>query len=175
MNAKNRTPLLILYGIAVVSIALDQLSKAWVRANMPIGQPWEVIPGLGEWVQLLHIENTGAAFGMFQNGGLVFTVIASLVAAVIVYYSFRIQPNQRVLAAILGLQLGGAVGNLIDRLTRGPVTDFFSFFSIWNAPIFNVADASITVGVGLLLVLMYLEGRGAPAATESLTSNNPSP
>ncbi len=171
MSVNNKPPLLILYSIALVSIAIDQLSKAWVRDNMPIGQPWEVIPGFGDWFQLLHIENTGAAFGMFQTGGLVFTIIAIIVTGVIVYYSFRLHANQRILAAILGLQLGGAVGNLIDRLVRGPVTDFFSFFSLWNAPIFNVADASITIGVGLLLVLMWLEGRRSHVPSESVASN----
>jgi signal peptidase II len=164
MIANNRTPVVILYTIALASIAIDQLTKAWVRANLPIGEPVELVPGFSDWLQLLHIENTGAAFGMFQSGGLIFTIIALIVAAVIVYYSFRLQPQQRILAAILGLQLGGAVGNLIDRLLRGPVTDFFSFFSIWNAPIFNVADASITIGVGLLLLLMWLEGRHAQSA-----------
>jgi signal peptidase II len=89
---------------------------------------------------------------------------------VIVYYSFKLQANQRILAAILGLQLGGAVGNLIDRLLRGPVTDFLSFFNIWNAPIFNVADASITIGVVLLLVLMGLEGRQPHPSSGSVTT-----
>ena len=147
---------LLIYLMAALVIAIDQLTKAWVRANLAVGESREIIPGLGEWVRLLYIENTGAAFGMFQAGGLIFTIVAILVSIAIVYYSFRMQGDSWALRVILGLQLGGALGNLIDLLTIGPVTDFISFFSIWNAPIFNVADASITTGVVLMILAMLL-------------------
>jgi signal peptidase II len=147
---------LLIYLMAALVIAIDQLTKAWVRANLAVGESREIIPGLGEWVRLLYIENTGAAFGMFQAGGLIFTIVAILVSIAIVYYSFRMQGDSWALRVILGLQLGGALGNLIDRLTIGPVTDFISLFSIWNAPIFNVADASITTGVVLMILAMLL-------------------
>ncbi len=146
----------LIYLMAVLVIVIDQLAKAWVRANIPVGSTYEIIPGLSQWAQFLHIQNTGAAFGMFQAGGLIFTVVAIVVAVAIVYYSFRIQGDAWALRLILGLQLGGALGNLIDRLFFGTVTDFISLLAIWNAPIFNIADASITIGVVLMLLTMLL-------------------
>lgn len=147
---------LLIYLTAALVILIDQLTKAWVRANLAIGESYEIIPGQSAWVQLLHIQNTGAAFGMFQAGGLIFTIVAIVVSIAIVYYSFRMQGDVWALRLILGLQLGGALGNLVDRLTIGTVTDFISFFAIWNAPIFNVADASITIGVALMILAMLI-------------------
>ncbi len=161
----------LIYLTAIVIIVVDQLTKIWVRANLPVGQALEVIPGYGEWVRLLHIQNTGAAFGMFQAGGLIFTAVAIVVSIAIIYYSFRIQGDAWALRLILGLQLGGALGNLIDRLTVGPVTDFVSLLSIWNAPIFNVADASITIGV----VLMVLAMLWSPADPDGTHVPDPQP
>jgi len=146
----------LIYLTAVVVIAVDQWTKAWVRANLPVGQAFDLFPGFGDWARLLHIQNTGAAFGMFQTGGTVFTIVAIVVSTAIVYYSFKITEEAWALRLILGLQLGGALGNLIDRLLFGPVTDFISLLGIWNAPIFNVADASITIGVVLMVVAMLL-------------------
>lgn len=144
----------LIYLTAAFVITVDQLSKAWVRANVPLGGAVEIVPGYGQWAQLLHIQNTGAAFGMFKAGGLIFTVVAIVVSAAIIYYSFRIQGEAWALRLILGLQLGGALGNLIDRLTVGTVTDFVSLLAVWNAPIFNIADASITIGVVLMVLAM---------------------
>ncbi|MBL8097093.1 MAG: signal peptidase II [Anaerolineales bacterium] len=69
----------LIYLTAIVIIVVDQLTKIWVRANLPVGQALEVVPGYGEWVRLLHIQNTGAAFGMFQAGGLIFTAVGVVV------------------------------------------------------------------------------------------------
>jgi len=146
----------LVYLLAAVVIAVDQYTKYLVRLNLALEERWAPWPWLAPYVRLLHIENTGAAFGLFQSGGLIFTVIAMVVSAVIGYYAFRLPEGQWSLRLILGLMLGGAAGNLIDRLTRGPVTDFIS---VGNFAIFNVADASISVGVALLAVMMLLESR----------------
>jgi signal peptidase II len=154
----------LIYWIAGGVILLDQYLKFVVRSTLAVGESWEPLPGFGPYVRLLHIENNGAAFGMFQQGGLLFTVIAIVVSAVILYYSTRLPEGQWMLRVALGLQLGGALGNLIDRLLRGPVTDFFNLLSVINTPIFNVADLSITTGVIVLLLLMWRDSRHRTAA-----------
>lgn len=156
----------LVYWIAGLVILVDQYAKYAVRAAVPVGGTLSLAPGLDPFFRLVHIENSGAAFGIFQNGGLVFTVIAILVSAVIIYYSLRLPDGQWALRVILGLQLGGAIGNLVDRLVNGPVTDFFNLFGMFNTPIFNVADLSITVGVILLVLQMWGESR-APKALEA--------
>ncbi len=157
----------ILFWVAGLVILIDQVTKHMVRENMPVGSMWAFSPESAPFFRLLHIENNGAAFGMFQQSGVVFSGIAIVVSVVIVYYGLRLPEGQWLLRLILGLQLGGALGNLIDRLVRGPVTDFFNVMALWNTPIFNVADLSITIGVILLLALMLTERRPASApATE---------
>ena len=105
---------------------------------------------------LFRSYNSGAAFGMFQNGNLVFTILAFIVIAAILYYYPSVEANDWTLKLAMGLQLGGAVGNLIDRLIMQKVTDFIS---IWNFPVFNIADASISVGVVVLLLGLWLKDR----------------
>jgi signal peptidase II len=99
----------------------------------------------------------GAAFGMLPSAGLIFSIVALAVSAAIIYYFPRVPENQAAVRVALALQLGGAVGNLIDRVLFGPVTDFISLGAF---PVFNVADASISVGVALLLAAMWVQGRG---------------
>lgn len=146
----------LVYLLAAVVILVDQYTKYLVRLNLALEERWEPWPWLAPYARILHIENTGAAFGMFQSGGLIFTVIAVVVSVVIVFYAFRLPEDQWGLRLILGLMLGGAGGNLVDRLTRGPVTDFIS---VGAFAIFNVADASISVGVTLLALMMLVESR----------------
>ncbi len=155
------------YIIAALVIFLDQWSKHWVRTSLALNESWSPFPWLAPFARLLHISNTGAAFGMFKSGGLIFAVIAVIVSAVIVYYAWQLPGDAGWMRLALGLQLGGAVGNLIDRLLLGPVTDFIS---VGTFAIFNVADASISVGVALLALLMIFEAlaarRQAPPASE---------
>lgn len=146
----------LVYLLAAVVVAVDQYTKYLVRLNLALEERWTPWPWLAPYARILHIENMGAAFGLFQSGGLIFAVIAVVVSAVIIYYAFRLPEGQWGLRLILGLMLGGAAGNLVDRLTRGPVTDFIS---VGTFAIFNVADASISVGVALLAVMMFLESR----------------
>lgn len=139
-------------------IALDQWTKWLVRTNIPFGGSW--LPTGWDWLapyaRIVHWYNTGAAFGMFQNGNAIFTALAVIVIVVILYYYPRVDRADWTLRIAMGMQLAGAAGNLIDRLTMGKVTDFIS---VGTFPVFNVADASITVGVGALLLGVWLRER----------------
>lgn len=135
--------------IALFIIIADQASKAWVIQNVPLNGSLEVIPPLAEWFVVTHITNSGAAFGLFPQASLLFTFVALAVSLVIVYYHRSLPPGQWLVRLSLGLQLGGAVGNLIDRLRYGAVVDLF-YVRLW--PVFNVADSAIVVGVGLLML-----------------------
>jgi signal peptidase II len=136
-------------GVVVLVLILDQVSKHAVRADISVGQVRHVVPGL----RLVHVRNDGVAFGFFSGGGalvLVFTLVA--LGALIGYFVMR--PTRPWLWLPTGMLVGGALGNLIDRIANGSVTDFIKL-PLW--PAFNVADMSITFGV---LVLLYvLEGR----------------
>lgn len=137
-------------------IALDQITKAIVRSNLAIQETWIPAAWLEPYARIVNWKNTGAAFGMLQDFSTVFTILAIVVTIVILYYFPRIPSEERVLRLALGLQLGGAVGNLIDRLNQGYVTDFIS---VWNFPVFNVADASIFIGVVILVLEMWVRDR----------------
>ena len=137
-------------GIAVAVVGVDQLTKTWARSALD-DQVIDVIPG---FLRLALAENSGAAFGFFKGGGQLIAVLA-VVAVGIILYVFRAVENRWDLVG-LGLVLGGAIGNLVDRLTRGDglldgrVTDWID---LWFIPNFNVADASISIGVALLLLM----------------------
>jgi signal peptidase II len=137
-------------------VLLDQYTKALVRQNVPLNGSWNPWPWLEPYARILHIQNTGAAFGMFKNAGLFFTIVGVIVSSVIILYALRLPPGHTWMRVALGMQLGGALGNLIDRLLFGTVTDFIS---VGSFAIFNVADASISVGTALLALLMFIEAR----------------
>jgi signal peptidase II len=144
--------------VAVIAIVLDQWTKWLVRTNIEFGSQW--LPAWLSWLspyaRIVNWHNSGAAFGMFQNGNLVFTTLAFIVIAAIIYYYPRVEADDWTLKLAMGLQLGGAAGNLIDRLMVGKVTDFIS---IGVFPVFNVADSSISIGVGVLLLGIWLKER----------------
>lgn len=147
---------LILAGAAGLVVALDQWAKYLVRTRLTFAEAWAPIPSLASWLRIVHWNNTGAAFGLFPSGGLIFTVIALIVSGAILYYYPRVPSGQAPLRLALALQLGGALGNLIDRLVRGTVTDFIA---ISTFPVFNLADASITIGVAVLAGAIWVEER----------------
>jgi len=148
---------LSLVGAAGLVVAADQWSKYIVRLRLAPGEQWAPWEWLQPHARLIHSSNTGAAFGIFPDGGLIFTVIAILVSGAILYYFPRVPSGQWHVRLALALQLGGAIGNLIDRLLQsGRVTDFISLGSF---PVFNLADASISAGVSVLVVTMVLEER----------------
>jgi len=144
--------------IAFVIVVLDQWTKGWVRANVPTGTSW--LPDSWQWLspyaRIVNWYNTGAAFGMFKDGSMVFTVLAFIVIGAILFYYPKVEHDDWSLRIALSMQLGGAMGNLIDRLTIGHVTDFIS---VGNFPVFNIADASISVGAAVLFLGVWLRER----------------
>jgi signal peptidase II len=134
--------------LTLAVVAADQATKALVRANVDIGSRDGVLPG----VEIVHVRNRGVAFGFFPDGGVVLVVVG--VVAVVALLAFFARHSGRPLVWLpTGLLLGGAAGNLIDRLRQGFVTDFIDPV-LW--PAFNVADSCITLGV--LSLLYVLEG-----------------
>jgi signal peptidase II len=148
--------ILIIFGGVI--IGLDQWTKALVRSHVPLGNDW--LPGALAWLlpyaRIRHWYNSGAAFGIFQNGNLVFTILAIIVIILIFYYFPRTQRSDWWLRVAMVMQFAGAAGNLIDRLFFKQVTDFIS---VGNFAIFNFADASISIGVVVLLIGVWLKER----------------
>jgi signal peptidase II len=153
-----------LFGIAGIVVALDQWTKWLVRENIPFATQWlpEELTWLLPYARIVHWHNTGAAFGMFQDASAVFTVLAFIVIGVILFYYPRIESEGWLFRLALSLQLAGAVGNLIDRLTQeGKVTDFIS---VGTFPVFNVADSAISIGTALLILGVWLSERAEKRA-----------
>lgn len=148
----------MLLGMAGVIVALDQWTKWLVRENLPFQGTWlpEWLYWLSPYARIVHWYNSGAAFGMFQNGNLIFTILAFIVIAAILFYYPQVDAGDWSLRLALVLQLAGAAGNLVDRLLVGKVTDFIS---VGTFPVFNVADSSITVGVIVLLLGVWIKER----------------
>jgi signal peptidase II len=147
-----RTVLLRAVALGAAIVGLDQLTKDTVAAGIAPGHEQSLLPG----VHLVHVHNTGVAFGVLSGGGAIVLVCTLLALAALVVY-FVAHPGRRGLWVPTGLLLGGAIGNLIDRLMHGSVTDFIKL-PYW--PAFNVADMSITFGViALLIVLERGHGR----------------
>lgn len=147
---------LFLFVIAIAIVVIDQWSKALVRTRLAFGESWAPWDWMLPYMRVIHTQNTGAAFGMLRGFGEVFTVLAILVSLVIILYFPKVPRQERLLRLAMAMQLGGAVGNLIDRLIQGHVTDFIS---VGTFPVFNVADASISIGVAVLVISMWVKDR----------------
>jgi signal peptidase II len=158
---------LVLFPVAGSIVALDQITKFFLRSNLAVGEMWSPWPWLAPYARLVHWYNTGVAFGMFQDMNLLFLLLAILVSGAIIYYFPHVPRSEWALRAALCLQLGGAAGNAVDRVTVGHVTDFIS---VGNFPVFNVADSSISIGVVVLLLGIWLQDRQLRRKTEK---NNP--
>ena len=142
-------------GIAAVVVLLDQLTKAWIRGWLAEGDAW---PSTDAWFAISHVENAGAAFGILQ-GATEFLLAAAVVGVLgLLLYLWRFPPQQPLYFLALSMILGGAIGNFIDRVTIGTVTDFIdpAYY-----PAFNIADSAIVVGIGAILLLTYIEERRA--------------
>lgn len=147
---------LILIAMAAGIVLLDQLTKSVVRTQLAVAESWSPWEWLAPYARIVHWHNTGAAFGMLQNLGNVFRNLAILVAIAILFYFPQVPREEWPLRIAMGLQLGGALGNFTDRIMRGFVTDFIS---IGKFPVFNVADSSITIGVAVLIIGMWIRER----------------
>src|SRR5438132_6094544 len=151
--------------LALAIIAADQLSKAVVRAALPANGTVSVIPGL---VDLIHVHNSGVAFGFLNDlnlpfKGIVTTGLAAIALFGIAFYARHVRHDERFARAGLSLILGGAIGNLIDRLRVGYVIDFVDvYWRNWHFWAFNVADASITIGAILVFADLLLVTRHVP-------------
>lgn len=150
----------IAFSLVAVSVVVgDQLSKAWIRSNLAL---WESSPE-GGFFFLTHIRNTGASFGLFRGYSFQLAIVAFVAIGIVFFYAFYITRrypflNNVISKSALGSILGGAVGNLIDRLRFGYITDFIGV-GIW--PPYNVADASIVTGVVVFIgsILYFIFGR----------------
>jgi signal peptidase II len=142
-------------GIAVVVVLLDQLTKAWLVANVAQGETLRVV---GDLVRLVYHQNSGALFGLFRDQAILFGLISIGVIGLIIGYHGR-SPRSLYLSVALGLLLGGAVGNLIDRLRLGYVVDFVDIgIGDLRFYTFNVADSSISAAILMLLGVALVPG-----------------
>jgi len=148
-------------GLATTVYVADQLTKAWIVANLDVGRPVDIA---GEYLRLSLSHNSGALFGLFREQAALFAVFSVVVIGLIVWYQGRVGRSLLATTA-LGLLLGGALGNLTDRLQYGYVVDFVDAgigTLRWYA--FNVADASISTAILLLILLALRPEPGAGAA-----------
>ncbi|MBB1126360.1 lipoprotein signal peptidase [Thiospirillum jenense] len=139
--------------LAGIILVLDQLTKGLAELNLPLHQPVPVMP----LFNLTLVYNTGAAFSFLAEAGgwqrWFFIGLAILVTSVLIAWLKQLTVTQRLAAAGLALLIGGAIGNVLDRIVRGAVVDFIDiYYANWHWPAFNLADSAITIGVGLLIL-----------------------
>ncbi len=139
------------YFFAIVILGLDQWSKALVRNTMSLG---ESIPIIQDVFHLTYIENTGISFGLFSGHTNIFVIISVMVLIALLVFSWKESQHSAVLRYGVAMIVSGAVGNIIDRVTKASVTDMFDC-RIW--PIFNVADIAVCVGFGLLILYILFD------------------
>ena len=156
---------LYLSGIAALAIAVDQAAKAYVVAHLDRGESWVPLDFFASVFRITHVRNSGAAFGIFPGRGQVFLVIAAVIVLVILYFYRQLPRETWLVRTALGLQLGGALGNVIDRLRLDYAV--IDFFHVRYFPVFNVADICIVVGVGLLALAMFRDEWRMRQAAES--------
>lgn len=151
--------------IGLLVLACDQWSKYWVQKTLPLHRPLELIPG---FLNFTHVENTGVAFGLFaargdRMGTLLLTATGLIALAVVSIYFWKVAREEGRLLLALALVMGGAVGNLVDRVMTGSVTDFIdAYFKSYHWHTFNVADSAITTGVLLILLDSVFERHRKP-------------
>lgn len=136
--------------LTIILVIIDQVSKYYIQSTMMLG---ESIPVWEDIFHITYILNPGAAFGMMANQTAFFIVLALAIVGAVIYFYPTIRRESRVMKLGIGLLLGGAIGNLIDRVQIGMVVDFFDF-RIW--PIFNIADIGIVCGAGIILGVSFL-------------------
>jgi signal peptidase II len=143
--------------VALAVFALDLATKVVIRGSLELGEAW---PNEDWLVKIKHVTNNGAAFGMLQGQGVFLTVTAVIAIGAIAFYYIFPPFESGFLRGALGLLLGGAAGNLLDRVRFGEVTDFIQFP---HYPAFNVADSAITVGLAVIIgFFVLIEGRESP-------------
>ncbi len=154
----------LFWAAAALVLLLDQATKELVRSLLERGAAW---PDADWAIRIQYVTNTGAAFGVLRDQ-TAFLIVTTFIGLAAIYLYYRNPPSDHfVVSAAVGMMLGGAVGNLVDRVRLGRVTDFIDF-PMW--PAFNVADASIFIGIAVILVSYALlpppAARGSPAREE---------
>jgi signal peptidase II len=152
--SRSRGKLRLFLIVAALVVVLDQLSKLWVNTNRP---QTELLPG---FLDLVYVKNTGAIFGLFHSHAELFMALGIAVSVIILVFLHYFPPATNVGMVSFALILGGAVGNLIDRLRFGYVIDFLSIHlqGLFYWPAFNIADAALTVGAFMLIYYFYKSG-----------------
>lgn len=165
----------LLLGVALAILILDQITKQWVIRSFFLGESVSILPS---FFNLTYIRNTGAAFGIFATAHPAFRVpfffVVPIIALISIAYVFRkVPPEDTKMSVALSLVMGGAVGNLIDRVVYGYVIDFLDFHwdRAYHFPAFNVADSAICVGVGLLMLDLLKHKPAEESARSSHASN----
>lgn len=156
----------LVLGIAAVALSIDQATKWYIRQRFSL---YESLTVFDSFFHITYVRNAGGAFGLLNQGARAwrlpfFLVVSCIAVAVLLMFVRRVQPGQWWLLLALGSILGGALGNLVDRMISGEVTDFLEFH--WRSyywPTFNVADSCITVGMLILLVYSLLVGESSRA------------
>ena len=152
--------------LSLLAVILDQASKLAIAGSMQLYQSIEIVP----YFNLTYVHNTGAAFSFLSEAGgwqrWFFAGLALVISVVIAVWLARLKRHETLLAVALSLILGGAIGNLIDRLAYGYVIDFLDvYYQTWHWPAFNIADSAITLGV----ILMLVESFGLVKAEDTST------
>ena len=153
----------LIASVAGAIFVLDRITKSAIVASIPLNEAREVV---GPYLRLVHVRNTGAAFGLLPERTALLSVLSVVAVIAILYYYRTIAMSSPAIAATLGMQLGGALGNLVDRVTQGYVVDFVDVGfdpgpRFWA---FNVADSSIVVGIFVVTFLLWMAERRQPAA-----------
>ncbi len=163
---------------ALVVLVLDQVTKLWISSSLEVGQTSSVIEG---YVRLRYTQNTGAAFGIFSDSTGILSIVSLVVIVGIVVAFVRLGNPSWLSVLAAGLVIGGALGNLTDRIRLGYVRDFIEVYrpqltinnTVYTFPVFNTADSAITVGVILILVGLLFGKTGEPALAEIDTTTPP--
>jgi signal peptidase II len=156
----------LLLGVGSLVVLTDQITKIWVDKTMSLYESTPIVPGL---LYLHYIRNTGAAFGFLSGSHSGFRIpffilVSSVAIGIILFLFYKLEESEVVMPLALSLVLGGAIGNLIDRIRQGEVIDFILFhYKAFQWPAFNVADIAITVGVTLLVLKIFLLDKRRPA------------
>ena len=145
------------YIIALIAILIDQITKYIVMKTMSLGESIEVIPNI---FYITSHRNKGAAWGILQDKMYFFYLITIVFVIAVVYFIQKQAKGDKLLGVSLGLILGGAIGNFIDRLFRHEVVDFIHVYIFgYNFPVFNIADSSLCIGVILMIIITLMEDK----------------
>lgn len=150
------TAIIISVVLIIAAVALDQISKYFVVANMALHESIDIIPGI---FRFTYIQNKGAAFGSLDNARWLFMILSTVAIVAILTYLFWKKPQDKLLLSSIILITGGGIGNMIDRVVLGYVIDFLDFCAfpqIWKW-VFNIADSFVCVGAGLLMLWLILD------------------